>query len=113
MSRGLSNDGLIDGQYASYRQPEQSRRIYGDTVAIRAGELVNTAGAQGGAVIAPARQPGPGHRFPGQRAARADLLAADLRIGAAGCGGQGGGAGAAPAEHRGHDRQREAMRASP
>ena len=54
MSRGLSNDGLIDGQYTRISAASLSNRgrIYGDTVAIRAGELVNTAGAQGGAVIA-------------------------------------------------------------
>ncbi|WZB71741.1 hypothetical protein WJ968_08130 [Achromobacter xylosoxidans] len=40
MSRGLSNDGLIDGQYTRISTASLSNRvrIYGDTVAIRAGE---------------------------------------------------------------------------
>lgn len=54
VARGLANAGLIDGgstRIAADRV-ENTGRIYGDTLSIQAGTLVNGAGAGGGAVIA-------------------------------------------------------------
>ncbi|CAB3857225.1 hypothetical protein LMG26841_02269 [Achromobacter dolens] len=54
VARGLTNAGLIDGgstRLAADRV-ENTGRIYGDTLSIQAGTLVNGAGAGGGAVIA-------------------------------------------------------------
>ncbi|WP_395757240.1 hemagglutinin repeat-containing protein [Achromobacter sp. EB05] len=54
VARGLTNSGLIDGgstRIAADRL-ENTGRIYGDTLSIQAGTLVNGAGAGGGAVIA-------------------------------------------------------------
>ncbi len=54
VARGFTNAGLIDGgstRIAADRL-ENSGRIYGDTLSIQAGTLVNGAGAGGGAVIA-------------------------------------------------------------
>ncbi len=54
VARGLANVGLIDGgstRIAADRV-EYTGRIYGDTLSIQAGTLVNGAGAGGGAVIA-------------------------------------------------------------
>ncbi|AOU90937.1 two-partner secretion domain-containing protein [Achromobacter ruhlandii] len=54
VARGLTNAGLIDGgstRIAADRL-ENTGRVYGDTLSIQAGTLVNGAGAGGGAVIA-------------------------------------------------------------
>ncbi|QQB36310.1 hemagglutinin repeat-containing protein [Achromobacter deleyi] len=54
VARGLTNAGIIDG--GSTRiivdRVENTGRIYGDTLSIQAGALINGAGAGGGAVIA-------------------------------------------------------------
>ncbi|CUJ77337.1 Filamentous hemagglutinin [Achromobacter dolens] len=54
VARGLANAGLIDGGSTRIAADcvENTGRIYGDTLSIQAGTLVNGAGAGGGAVIA-------------------------------------------------------------
>ncbi|WP_162253555.1 hemagglutinin repeat-containing protein [Achromobacter sp. Root565] len=54
VTNGLINSGLIDGgsTHINARRVDNFGRIYGNTIAIRAGELVNGSGPGGGAVIA-------------------------------------------------------------
>ncbi|WP_162259901.1 hemagglutinin repeat-containing protein [Achromobacter sp. Root83] len=54
VTNGLTNSGLIDGGATNInaRRVDNFGRIYGNTISIRAGELVNGAGPGGGAVIA-------------------------------------------------------------
>jgi len=54
VTSGLTNSGLIDGDatHINAGRVDNFGRIYGNTIAIRAGELVNGSGPGGGAVIA-------------------------------------------------------------
>lgn len=54
VTNGLTNSGLIDGGATNITagRVDNFGRIYGNTLSIRAGELVNGAGPGGGAVIA-------------------------------------------------------------
>ncbi|KRB12167.1 hemagglutinin repeat-containing protein [Achromobacter sp. Root170] len=54
VTNGLTNSGLIDGgaTHINAGRVDNFGRIYGNTIAIRAGEIVNGAGPGGGAVIA-------------------------------------------------------------
>jgi filamentous hemagglutinin len=54
VTNGLTNSGLIDGGSTniSAGRVDNFGRIYGDAISIRTGDLVNGAGAGGGAVIA-------------------------------------------------------------
>ncbi|WP_191575689.1 hemagglutinin repeat-containing protein [Achromobacter insolitus] len=54
VTTGLTNSGLIDGGTTTINadRVDNFGRIYGNTIAIRAGELVNGSGPGGGAVIA-------------------------------------------------------------
>ncbi|SEJ60669.1 hemagglutinin repeat-containing protein [Achromobacter sp. NFACC18-2] len=54
VTNGLTNSGLIDGGATNITagRVDNFGRIYGNTISIRAGELVNGAGPGGGAVIA-------------------------------------------------------------
>ncbi|MFJ3464517.1 hemagglutinin repeat-containing protein [Achromobacter spanius] len=54
VTNGLTNSGLIDGgsTLINAGRVDNFGRIYGNTIAIRAGELVNGSGPGGGAVIA-------------------------------------------------------------
>lgn len=54
VTNGLTNSGLIDGgaTHINAGRVDNFGRIYGNTIAIRAGELVNGSGPGGGAVIA-------------------------------------------------------------
>ncbi|CAB3870568.1 hemagglutinin repeat-containing protein [Achromobacter animicus] len=54
VTSGLTNSGLIDGDatHINAGRVDNFGRIYGNTIAVRAGELVNGSGPGGGAVIA-------------------------------------------------------------
>lgn len=85
VARGLTNAGLIDGGLTRITadRVENTGRLYGDTLSIQAGALVNGAGAGGGAVIASRENMNLGVGSLTNRDHALIYSGADLRIGGA------------------------------